>query len=298
MRFQAAVLLGIVIATDGPSTRSKSSGHEPGSGHAAHLRSEARRLQAHFDSVLVELEERNVEALRPGQRAARATLAGWLREYRDSGVFPFNAGFAAQAVPIFRDHRGVLCAMAFLIARSGRQDMVDRIAQTRNLALIAELGQDAGLASWLDSAGLSLAEAGRIQPSYEPPPGTVFKEDAVSSSYALGSIVVSGTAIGTGFLNLAKPTRTGGLLGLVAGAGATVLGLGNLDGDNAATARVAIANVAIGSAALVIGLRSLLKANHRTSELRLTNHRRITLSPVILARESKLQPGLGLRLGF
>ena len=71
-------------------------------------------------------------------------------------------------MPYFRDGDGALCAMAYLIERSGRPDLVDRIARTRNNAFIAELANDPALRAWLDSVGLSVTEAARIQPTYVP----------------------------------------------------------------------------------------------------------------------------------
>ena len=73
-------------------------------------------------------------------------------------------------MPFFRDDRGVLCAMAYLIDRSGRRDLVDRVAATRNNAFIAELADDSALRAWLDSVGFSVTEAARVQPSYPPAP--------------------------------------------------------------------------------------------------------------------------------
>ena len=75
-------------------------------------------------------------------------------------------------MPFFRDGHGAFCAMAYLIERSGRRDLVDRIASTRNNAFIAELANDPALRVWLDSVGLSVTEAARIQPTYRPNVGT------------------------------------------------------------------------------------------------------------------------------
>ena len=69
-------------------------------------------------------------------------------------------------MPFFRDGQGALCAMAYLIERSGRRDLVDRVALTRNNAFIAELANDPELRVWLDSVGLTVTEAARIQPTY------------------------------------------------------------------------------------------------------------------------------------
>ena len=130
-------------------------------------RLEVARLRAHFDSVNGELRHATALQFTPSQRRVRATLVGWLRDYREAGTFPRNDRFTSQAMPFFRDSRGVLCAMAYLIERSGRRDIVDRVAMTRNNAFIAELANDPELRAWLDSAGLSVAEAARIQPTYE-----------------------------------------------------------------------------------------------------------------------------------
>lgn len=129
---------------------------------------EVARLQAHFDSVDAELRQASTLHFSPMQRRARTTLIGWLREYRDAGEFPRNDRFPDRSMPFFRDSRGTLCAMAYLIERSGRRDIVDRVASTRNNAFIAELADDPALRGWLNSVGLSVAEAARIQPAYTP----------------------------------------------------------------------------------------------------------------------------------
>jgi hypothetical protein len=131
-------------------------------------RLEVARLRAHFDSVDAELRHAMALQLTPSQRTARATLIGWLQEYRDAGKFPRNDRFPERAMPFFRDGHGALCAMAYLIERSGRRDLVDRVASTRNNAFIAELANDPQLGVWLDSVGLSVTEAARIQPTYPP----------------------------------------------------------------------------------------------------------------------------------
>lgn len=98
------------------------------------LRAEVVRLRAHFDSVDEELRSADVSRLSTAQRAMRGQLIAWLREYRDAGQFPENDRFANRMVPFFRDSHGTLCAMAYLIDRSGRGDIVDKVASTRNNA--------------------------------------------------------------------------------------------------------------------------------------------------------------------
>src|SRR6185503_9137835 len=100
-----------------------------------------------------------------------------------------------------------------------------RVARTRNNAFIAELADDAELRRWLDSAGLSVAEAGRIQPSYDFPGEA--NDQTVSTDYALTSILVSGASLTTLGLNLVAPSRPSGWAGVVAGSAGAVAGEAN-----------------------------------------------------------------------
>ena len=222
-------------------------------------RLEVTRLRAHFDSVDGELHAARTR-LTSEQQAARVTLIGWLREYRNAGQFPRNDRFP-DATPFFRDSQGTLCAMAYLIARSGRRDLVDRVSQTSNNAFIAELADDADLRRWLDSVGLSVAEAGRIQPSYDFPGEA--DDQGVNSDYALTSILISGASLTTIGLNLVAPSRPSGWAGIVAGSAGVIAGAANLDGNNG-TQTVAVANMIIGGGAVAAGLYRLI--GHRPGQ--------------------------------
>lgn len=184
---------------------------------AAHLKRERTRLRAHFDSVLGELKARPTTDLDSRQQESRATLIAWLAEYRDEGRFPLNDRYADYQTPIFRDARGVTCAMAYLIERSGRRDIVDSIAGTRNLAYVGQLADDRTLVAWLDSVGMSAEEASRVQPTYAPGP-----DEIVDKSYARWSLFWTGASIATATWNVARPGDAMGLVGVLVG-GLTVL---------------------------------------------------------------------------
>jgi hypothetical protein len=142
--------------------------------------------------------------------------------------------------------------MAYLIDRSGRRDLVDRVAFTRNNAYIAELADDPDLRVWLDSVGLSVAEAARIQPEYEP-----FQPRGVSDDYAVASVLISGTALATLGLNFIAPSRATGWAGIIAGSLGVIAGAANVD-RNDGTQNVAAANLIIGGGAMAVGLYRLL----------------------------------------
>jgi hypothetical protein len=136
-------------------------------GSAATAASEVRRIRAHFDSVLTELTLADVRSFTPGQQARRASLVAELRRYRDRGQFPHNYDFPGRLVPYFVDRKtGVVCAVANLLAASGRRDIVDRVARANNNVWVDELGGDTAFTHWLETSGLTLREAARIQVPY------------------------------------------------------------------------------------------------------------------------------------
>ncbi len=216
-------------------------------------RPEVTRLRAHFDSVDGEL--RGAALVRPeaAQRASRARLITWLKDYRNGGEFPVNDRFPGRATPYFRDSRGVLCAMAYLVSRSGRGDIVDRIARTRNNAFIPELASDPGLVQWLDSVGLTLAEAARIQPAYSGQPGY-----GISSGYAIASVVLSGSTLVASGFNIFAPSKTSGGLGIATGLGAGIAGLTKVGQTDEDTIALAATNLIVGVVGLALGVRGVI----------------------------------------
>ncbi|MGC4046514.1 MAG: hypothetical protein QM758_22200 [Armatimonas sp.] len=134
--------------------------------HANWQAQEVARIQQHLLGAEALCRSRNFSQLTPTQRQARATHLKRLAAYRERGVFPKNEAVATGRVPVFRDRYGTLCAMGYLIEKSGRHDLVDKVARTRNLATIHQLADDPALVRWLSDNGISLEEAARIQPTY------------------------------------------------------------------------------------------------------------------------------------
>jgi hypothetical protein len=270
-----------------------------------HLRAEVARLRAHFDSVDTELQMRDVSHLSAEQRASRTQLIAWLREYRNAGRFPLNDRFQDRRIPFFRDSRGTLCAMAYLVDRSGRGDIVDHIAKTRNNAYIRQLTDDKALVAWLDASGLSVSEAARIQPGYDGNPcctigdgHIVAERDRVSTNYALLSIGLGGSSLGTIGFNAFGPSRTSGGFGLMAGVATIIAGAANLDADPA-TRRVAIANTAVGTVAAAVGLRTIFAMRSARSKEPAETSKRNIVSNASIAPDVIVTPNatmLGLRV--
>jgi hypothetical protein len=294
--FTAAGMLGSALAfSPGVPEVSRTAGD--GTGRNA----EVVRLRAHFDSVDAELRQRDVSQLSSGQQSSRATLIRWLGEYRDAGEFPRNDRFPQLSVPFFRDSDGVLCAMAYLIDRSGRGDLVGRVASTRNNAFIAELADDPDLRAWLDSVGLSVGEAARIQPTYDGGPGIVENEN-VSTGYAATSIVVSGASLTTLGLNFFKPSRSTGTAGVIAGSLGVIAGAVNVDGSDD-TQMLAAANILMGSAAIAAGVYGLLSPRRGRSVDGLSQQSAVSegqpaISPMVMQTSDGARLGVAMHASF
>lgn len=195
---------------------------------------EDARLRAHFDRVGRILAARDVSRLAPEQRAARARHLRELSAYARRGAFPRHRGEARGRTPIFIDRDGNRCAMAHLIERDGDAGFVARVARTANLACIHDLAGDPELAAWLESAGLTVAEAAMIQPGYTPlydddGEDHVPSDDVMGYGTAIG-IFMGGASI---ILNMSPDgrawadRRSHAVLGTVTGV--SLLGLGITD---------------------------------------------------------------------
>jgi len=272
----------------------------PADARELHLRAEAARLRAHFDSVDHELRARDVSHLNASQRAMRTKLIAWLRDYRNAGTFPENDRFVDRAMPFFRDSHGTLCAMAYLVDRSGRGDIVDHIAKTRNNAFIRELTDDRALVAWLDASGLTVDEAARIQPQYTGFPifVSVPDEKRVSANYALLSMGLGGTSLGSLGFNLFSPSRVSGGIGLTAGVATIIAGAAHLD-ESGGNRRVAVTNTALGSLTALAALHTLYvtRPGHQRAAREESRRRLVsdaTLFPDLIVMGD--EPRLGLRL--
>lgn len=257
------------------------------------------RVAAHLATVEGELLARDVSHLSPAQRAARAGHIRVLREYREAGVFPHNHDVAGARVPVFVDRHGTHCAVAHLLARSGRNDIVRRVSASRNLARIPELANDPALVAWLDSAGISLAEAARIQPGYDGVGVIVDDEDEVSTGYA----VASALSLGFGGISVVPnlgpaPRRIDGIYGLLIGAYGVALGVPKLDDDGAALT-LGVLNTAVGAGAAALGARTLWRdGRDDRAEVGVPGGRTVSVAAGPAATPGGTGMGIYLRMTF
>lgn len=258
---RALVIVSLAVST---SVMAGTTDHEP---RRSARPSEVVRLRAHFDAVDGELRSRDITGLTAAQQSRRTLLTRWLRDYRNAGSFPVNDRVTAPT-PFFRDSNGTLCAMAYLIQRSGRSDIVDKVEATRNNAYIAELADDPALIAWLDSSGLSVPEAARIQPAYRGDPDSPRDPDGLTLivDYNVSPLLLGGASLATAGLNMVKPSYASGLLGIVAGA-VTIGVTGKYAYDNSRIDRGAGFMMGLGGLSAGAGVHGLLETrrNNRSA---------------------------------
>lgn len=264
---------------------------------------EVARIQAHFDSVLAELTAADVTGLTAAQRGRRTAAIATLAAYRDAANFPRNYDFPGQAVPYFVDRfTGIRCAVAHLLERTGREDIVARVAATNNNVWVAELAGDTALGGWLHTNGLTLAEAARIQVPYiEDSNPIVSTFGSQQRAYAVVAAGVTLPALATAWWNARGNSdghRTlGTTLGLVTGA--LALGVGTMalrvDGTPGYVAPLALA---AGGTTAWLSTRAFLR--QREEDARVARARdassRLAIAPVLPTRHSGT--GLAVRLTF
>lgn len=236
---------------------------------------EVRRIQAHFDSALAELASRDVPTLTPAQRSRRATLVATLAAYRDRGLFPHNYDTPGRMVPSFVDERtGIRCAVGQLLASTGRDDIVRRVARENLHVYAAELGTDTAFAAWLDVNGLTLAEASRIQPSYLG--ATANGSDgwiAADFGAAVGSIALAGSNL-IGNLDGHHTWLSG--IGFATGFASVALGGYTMSSNDAK--KNYVASLAMGAGVISIATSAVVAMRH-TAKQSAPKEARVSLSP-------------------
>ena len=112
-----------------------------------------------------ELRNKDTSHLSPKLRKARLRNLDSLNDYWKQKKFPANTRYPGKLIPHFKDEKGNLCAMAYLIERSGNKELVENIARTNNLVRLEEVNKGP-LTEWISTSGLTKEESAKIQPSY------------------------------------------------------------------------------------------------------------------------------------
>lgn len=179
----------------------------------------AAALSERYARVGAELQRAAPAELSAIQAAHRGLVIELLGQYGASLDFPRLDSADGERLPVFRDGAGRLCALAHLLDRTGRGELVERLAQANNGGWVVEFQAEPALLDWMHSHGLSLAEVARIQgPGFggdpvAPPPPPIPGDTVIAMGEAAGG------DRGPGGPGSGGPT-TGGPAGPVVGGGA------------------------------------------------------------------------------
>lgn len=227
--------------------------HAPAAPVPATRAAEQVRVARHLDGALAVLAARDLSGLSVTQRANRAKAVELLTRYRDAGAYPINRDFPGQLVPYFVDPvTDVHCAVGHLMAATGHESLVRRIAAADNHVRVMALADDAEVRAWLDAYGLTLEEAARIQPMYGNWPEPESPAPRISDTQLN---ITLGAAVGVSAVQLLSLTREASpgpaLATLAVGTIAVGTGLyaSDRNGTRAATAITGMAAAVMGARA-------------------------------------------------
>jgi hypothetical protein len=123
-------------------------------------------IKMHLASVEQILRAKTKEQLSSLQQKRRLENLDVLHEYWNRGRFPINT-FHQKSMPYFVDIFGTHCAVGYLLAATGEQDLIKEIQSNHNYATINELAVEyPKILDWASENGFSEEELAWIQPIY------------------------------------------------------------------------------------------------------------------------------------
>jgi hypothetical protein len=123
------------------------------------------RIREHLRRTESALRGDAAQDLSTAQRERRESALDRLTTYRERGEFPRNRT-QADRTPLFVGDDGTPCAMAHLLLEDGRDDLVATVMADDPTVAIEDLPPEHPVVEWIETNGLTQAEAARIQPAY------------------------------------------------------------------------------------------------------------------------------------
>ncbi len=125
---------------------------------------EKERMHAHLTYVRALLGGR--PATRPELATQRQSTLGFLDEYIAKGSTPQNLHLPWRT-PVFIDDDGTVCAVGYLIERSGGKALAETIAKEHRYDLLEDIAAEMPeVRAWVADSGFTLEELASIQPGY------------------------------------------------------------------------------------------------------------------------------------
>ncbi|MBI1305960.1 MAG: hypothetical protein GC181_05040 [Bacteroidetes bacterium] len=124
------------------------------------------RIRMHLHLVIDNLKSHSSESISDEARKQRNELLKELSVYAANGIFPMNTRHK-ERTPYFIDHRGVACAVGYMIIQSGFEELAEQIHRENNYGYLMDLAVlYPQISSWAKDHGFTLEELAWIQPTY------------------------------------------------------------------------------------------------------------------------------------
>jgi len=130
------------------------------------FKSEIDRIQCHLNQVVKHLKAATPMSLSEFQKTNRLNLINALSIYAKNKQFPVNKYHLTRR-PYFVDENNVHCAVGYLMAFSGHENLVAAIQTEHNYDYIEDIRTE-GVTEWAFEQGFTLDELKWIQPTYAP----------------------------------------------------------------------------------------------------------------------------------
>lgn len=134
--------------------------------HALGSWCERKRVKTRLRSVESQLRRAETGHLSEKLRESRKANLDHLHAYWVAERFPINTEHPGKRVPYIRDTRGTLCAVAYLLEKSGEAELINDLAESDNHVRVRDVN-GGPLIDWLEGSGLTQEEAACIQPTYD-----------------------------------------------------------------------------------------------------------------------------------
>lgn len=129
-----------------------------------HFEHDIDRIAYHLTQVEAYLRNNQPKGISSSALKNRLELLDQLKTYASRKVFPQNI-YHKERTPYFIDHRGVHCAVGYLIKVSGHADLAEQIKQEQNYDYLRNI-KTPGVSEWAKEYGFSFKELEWIQPGY------------------------------------------------------------------------------------------------------------------------------------
>lgn len=123
-------------------------------------------IQFHLEQVVSNLREESLTTWTNEQLNNRLQLLDVLESYASRKIFPTNL-YHSKRTPYFIDDFGVHCAVGYLIAQSGNEELALEISKEFNYDYIEDI-ESVEMLFWAEKFGFTLDELKWIQPGYPP----------------------------------------------------------------------------------------------------------------------------------